>query len=132
MKFSIKNLFSRCKQICSNLRICSHLLNRGSRSQMVFKIGVLKNLQYLQEKPVLESRLKKRLKKNFLFCEVDECTIISGVEISEEEISYFHVMDHKFGKKIFTNARQKSLIPVSTSRLRKLNIYFLFFNLICT
>ena len=27
-KFSIKNFFSKCEQICRKLRICSHLLKK--------------------------------------------------------------------------------------------------------
>ena len=36
MKFSIKDFFSKCDQICWKLRICSHLLKRSSMENLIF------------------------------------------------------------------------------------------------
>ena len=44
MKFSIKYFFSKCDQICRNLRIWSHLLTKSSMENFVFR-AVRKLLQ---------------------------------------------------------------------------------------
>ena len=36
MKFSIKNLFSKCDQICYKLRIWSHLLKKSLMENFIF------------------------------------------------------------------------------------------------
>ena len=36
MKFSIKDFFSKCEQICGKLRIWSHLLKKPSMENIIF------------------------------------------------------------------------------------------------
>ena len=41
MKFSIKDFFSKCDQICSFLRIWSHLLKKSLMENFIFKQCIL-------------------------------------------------------------------------------------------
>ena len=46
MKFSIKNCFSKCDQICRKLRICSHLLKKSLMENFSFVQCVVNYLRY--------------------------------------------------------------------------------------
>ena len=48
MKFSIKDFFSKCDQICSSLRIFSHLLKKSSMENFIFcAASTLENMHLL-------------------------------------------------------------------------------------
>ena len=46
MKFNIKNFFSKCDQICSILRICSHLMRKSLMENFIFCACVLFSAVY--------------------------------------------------------------------------------------
>ena len=48
MKFSIKDLFSKCDQICSFLRIWSHLLKESLIKNLIFR--AVSNLNVFEDK----------------------------------------------------------------------------------
>ena len=43
MKFSVKDFFSKCDQIRSYLRICSHLLKKPLMKNFIFRAVILQN-----------------------------------------------------------------------------------------
>ena len=64
MKFSIKDFFSKCDQICSFLRIWSHLLKKSLIVNVIFLCIV--NRKYIF--PILKDRIVRRNEKNKILC----------------------------------------------------------------
>ena len=64
MKFSIKDLFSKCDQILSFMRIWSHLLKKSLMENFIFCLVILKVYLYLLRKGSLEKTLQVSIADN--------------------------------------------------------------------
>ena len=68
MKFSIKNFFSKCEQICSFLRIWSHLLKKSFMENFIFcavKITELRNLATIDKFGEVSSAIAENMTSSF-------------------------------------------------------------------
>ena len=67
MKYSIKNFFSRCDQICSFLRIWSHLLKKALMENFIFLCSVLEQCNF-QKKSNINSGNSPNLNSSLIYC----------------------------------------------------------------
>ena len=82
-KFSIKNFFSKCDQICRRLRICSHLLKKSLKKTLFF---VQCWLNFLEE---LKQKMKNKKGLIFGLSSAQKFTKISN---TLEDIHYFVII----------------------------------------